>query len=153
MLMPKIIGFILADDVMDTGPNSQQVTSLVNPRSVLRPQYVPSAFSFAFSISIRDIDLTSFKELKLIIKDPKGNTIQDPITMNMEENPIPKDPSLPSDLVSFTANVSVRNIPLEMNGIYQLNTYINDKQLEPQEIPVFVRSTTFLDDKLKNGEN
>lgn len=138
--MPKVTAFMLADDVTGLQVNSdRQVPALVNPHAVLRPKYIPSTFSFSFSICIIDVDVDNPLELKMVIEDPTGAPIQEPLNINVSQKIRIQDDSLPSEYRSITANVSVRNLPLATSGIYYLVPYVNSEPLEKQMIPVFIQ--------------
>ena len=141
--MPQIVSFILADDVAPSGavgPNNTPVPALINPQPVLRPQYIPGTYSFAFSLSVRDIDITQGIKMSLSFEDPDGNKVANSMAVNIPPKSIQEDPEIPSEYRSFTVNISVRNIPFEKTGIYHLTSEINGVTLEKQPIPVFLRS-------------
>lgn len=139
--MPKTIAFVLANDVASfPSASGAQSPALINPIPVLRPKYIPSMFSFAFSISICGVDLSKQIDVKMIIEDPERRVVQEAVRIDIPPQPVIENGSLPKEYRGFTLNVGVRNFPLEKEGVYHLIPYIDGVAMEPQDIPVFIQA-------------
>lgn len=134
--MPKIASFILCDSIENINNSENEVmTKLVSPQIVLRPQYIPSNFSFGMALGISEITLKNQNSMKFTIKSPKGKVIQD-----SGVNPLPiinVEDTLEEKFQGFVINIDIRNLEISEAGIYKLEIFINDQTIGEENIPIF----------------
>ena len=133
--MAKVSMFTLCDSIENVHTPGGVVTHLVAPRTVLRPEFVPSNFSFGVSIGVRDLDFSVPNKVKFIISSPSGKILQESSDINIE---IPHvEDTLPTEHQGFSINIDVRNLSVPEEGVYSFVLIVNDNPLETQEIPIF----------------
>ena len=137
--MPKINMFIVCDSVNNIPVNDNgSVMQLISPRVALRPPIIPGAYSFGVAVGVRGIDLKVPTRVRYTITDPEDKIIFD--TGDTELPPAPAPDSMPFDYQGFLITTDVRNVVVNADGLYKFNLFINEEQLEPQEVPIFKRA-------------
>lgn len=135
-IMANVTSFMIGNATQafpdESGAINQQLTGLV---TVLRPQYIPSNYSFALAIGIRDIDLKEQNSLHLVIKSPS-----DKVAIDFGETILPiidKPDTLPKAYGGFLLCTDVRNMSVTEEGVYHLDISINGRVISTEEIPIF----------------
>lgn len=137
--MAKLTCFMICDSVKNIpGPDGKFQTTLVAPQMVLRPQIIPSNFSFAIAFGISDINLNEANKLKFTITNPEGKIIE-----NQGEVELPVisviDDQLPRIYQGFTINIDVRNLLISVEGEYKFTVYVNGENIGERSIPAYKR--------------
>ena len=134
--MVRITSFIMSDGVMNIPDQNGQVTQVLSrPLQILRPQFIPSAFSFCFAVGVSGIDLTAENNvIKMVITDPEGKEVS-----QFNDISVPTDPNctLPVDDSGCLVCMDVRNIGILMEGKYLLQVKFNEILIGTCEIPVY----------------
>jgi len=137
--MEKLVYFMISDSLQNViQPNNVSVPQLICPLLALRPQFIPSNFSFALTIGIQSVDLYTENKLKITFESPTGE-----ILPNIGEFSLPKeqtkDHRLPTQYRGFVMSIDVRNFPFKIEGCYKFKVYFNDQLLSEQDMPVYIR--------------
>ncbi len=135
--MPKISAFILCDSVNNMPlPDGNSVPTLINPQVVLKPQFIPTTFSFGFSVGILDMKPDIQNKVKLLIMDPEeSKTVQD--LGEIEIYPGLIGQNQPDSFSGCTITASVQNVPIEKQGVYKLSVFVNGQNIGSKDIPIF----------------
>lgn len=138
IFMPEL-AFIVVTEGSQTvmtpdGPNPQ----LMSPLIALRPPVLPTAFSFALSVGVRNVDLTKNNLFQLRICAPNGEEIYAPEPFNLgSESKLPA--RLPEEYRGFVLVVDLRNVMFNTDGCYIIEIYINDVLIGTTKLPVFLK--------------
>lgn len=131
-----VASYMLCDSINNVNlSNGTTVPQLVMPKSVLRPQYIPSTFSFGISVSVWGMDLSKKNTMRFKISDPDGNTIQE-----SNDNELPasvEDSFLPEEYQGFTVSIDIRNLNISKSGVYKFALSINGEEICIKDIPVY----------------
>lgn len=132
----KICSFILCNGI-ETVMNSQggTMSALMGPQVLLQPEFIPTNFSFGFSVGFIGIDLTQENQIKFRIMSPNNEMVMESrnslIPINATEDSIPKE------YRGFNMTTDVRNMVIKMEGIYTLEFFVNDELAGTQEVPIY----------------
>lgn len=138
--MAKITSFIMSEGVINAPDQNGNINQLLSrPLMVLRPQFIPSAFSFCFAVGVSGIDLSQNEnKIRLSIVDPAGEEI---FAFNDVEVPVDHTNTIiPLEHQGCLICIDVRNIKLTMEGAFELHVELNGEVVGICEIPVY-RST------------
>ena len=116
-------------------PQGTVVPQLTLPKTVLRPQFIPSAFSFGIAVGVEGIDLQKNHKMRFKICDPDGNIVQE--SGDNELPALSEDDSLPKEYQGYTLSIDIRNLVINKPGIYVFSLFVNDNEIYSKEIPVF----------------
>lgn len=134
--MPSISMFLACDSVgnitLQPGISSPQLTG---PRSVLRPQYIPGAFSFGLAVGIIGVDTNVQNIARFKITNPGGTVIHD--SGDSVFPPIGINDPMPKEYQGFMLTLDIRNLPIEEEGVYTISLFINGANIGSMGIPVF----------------
>ena len=132
----KVTTFMLCDSINNINlPQGTVVPQLTLPKTVLRPQFIPSAFSFGIVVGVEGMDLQQNHKMKFRIFDPDGAIVQE---SNDNELPaLPRDDSLPKEYQGYTLSIDIRNLNINKSGLYVFALYINGDEVFSKPIPVF----------------
>ena len=134
--MVRITSFIMSDGITNIpDQNGQVIQILSRPLQILRPQFIPSAFSFCFAVGISGINLTEENNvIHLAITDPDGKEVT-----QFNDISVPTDPdsTLPVDDSGCMICMDVRNVSILMEGKYLLQVKFNNELIGTREIPVY----------------
>lgn len=135
--MPKISAFTLCDSVNNMPlPDGNFVPTLINPQVVLKPQFLPTTFSFGFSVGILDMKPDIQNKVRLLIMDPEeSKTVQDLGEIEIYPSLISQNQT--DSFSGCTITASVQNVPLEQQGIYKLRVLVNGQDIGSKDIPIF----------------
>ncbi|MBR6788248.1 MAG: hypothetical protein IKM44_00360 [Clostridia bacterium] len=132
----KITTFMLCDSINNVNlPQGTVVPQLIMPTTVLRPQFIPSAFSFGIVVGVEGMDLQKDHKMRFRITDPDGNIIQESCENVLPA--IPEDSSLPKEYQGYTLSIDIRNLIISKSGLYNFSLFINDEEVCIKSIPVF----------------
>lgn len=132
----KVTTFMLCDAITNVNlPQGTVVPQLTLPKTVLRPQFIPSAFSFGLVVGVEGIDLQKDHKMKFKITDPDGNVIQESGDNDLPA--LPEDDSLPKEYQGYTLSIDIRNLIINKAGLYIFSLSINDEEIYTKQIPVF----------------
>lgn len=137
--MAKISSFVICDTITNvSNGENPQVQALVNPQSILRPEFIPGTFSFGVSIGITGIVSDKPTDIKFEIQNPKGEIIQTSAGVLPVVPVVPGDEKLPNEYRGYQINMDLRNLTIREDGIYKLLIKINKEELS-RDIPIFQR--------------
>lgn len=139
--MAELTAFLITEstqNIVRSGSNDS-VQQLTGPLIALRPQFIPSNFSFSVTFGIRGIDLEKQNILKLTLKRPSGSILHD--LGNVQFPPIHNKDSLPLTYSGFVGGIDFRNLALDEEGCYKLEIYVNGQLVSVQDIPVYKRGS------------
>jgi hypothetical protein len=128
--------FMVCDSVGNTTlqPNVN-VPQLTAPQAVLRPQFIPGNFSFGIAVGVIGVDLNKNNEIQFTIKAPDGKTVQD-----SGKNIFPalnEEDVLPEEYRGLMLTLDIRNLVIEIDGIYTFSLWINDELIGERNIPIY----------------
>lgn len=134
--MPELAAFTICDNVQNVSlPTGQMFPQISSPCIALRPQYIPSNFSFGIVIGIRNANISASNNLCLEIFGPSGE-----ITYNSGGLEIPADhgkSSLPEQYHGFVIILDVRNMPIAIEGCYTVKITLNGSLVSTQSLPIY----------------
>ena len=134
--MPKICSFMICDSSQSiTDEKNNTTQQLVGPTIALRPQFIPTNYSFTVSIGIRDVDLQAKNVMHLALLTPSGKEL-----VNLGESELPitdKDNLLPRENWGFVAGVDFHNVSIAEEGVYRLAVYVNNELIGTLDIPIY----------------
>ena len=137
--MANIVSFVVCDAINNVFPNGEKsVPALVAPQIALRPQFIPSSFSFGAAVGVAGIDLKIENKIRMTISDPEANIIY-----TLGENGLPRisvEDTMPQAFQGFMLAIDIRNLPIQSEGEYEFSLYLNDECIGVQKIPVFKRA-------------
>lgn len=138
VVMANISYFMLFDQLSNVQlPDGQVAMQFTNPQPVLRPQFIPGNYSFAYCLAVRGVDFSKENTVCVRIEDPDCNVVY---KMGEMKSPIAGDEgNLPPEYKGFGINANMHNFAFEKKGVYHLIITINGEDLDPAEIPVFLR--------------
>ena len=139
----KVKQIIFSEDVIDIKTdqaglevkNEAPKMAIVNPTLSFMPPFIPTTFSFSAvimmqgapkdntAIKIELVNETNHKTLFSVISNIPGN--------------IQRNTSIPDDFAGLNMNVPLKNIPLETEGSYLFNIYLNDEPSFSEELKIF----------------
>ncbi len=138
--MPKLVNFMICDTINNVvDANGRNTTNLVNPLMVLRPQVIPSGYSFGISFGVADIDLNKVNKLGFSITNPNGDIVEELAEADFPAA-IPVDSNLPSKYQGLTISIDIRNMMISVEGEYVFTVFINGEKIEEIIIPAYKRS-------------
>ena len=128
--------FMLCDAINNVNsPQGTVVSQLISPRTVLRPQFIPSAFSFGISIGIEGVDLHKNNKISFKILDPDGNLLQ-----ASEDNELPatkNEDTLPTEYQGYVLSIDIRNLIIKKSGLYVFSLSLNGEEICSKNIPIY----------------
>lgn len=139
--MPKLTSFMICDainnmPIKQADGKINNVPALFAPVQALRPQFVPGNFSFGIAVGISDIDLNVSNKMLIRIKNPNDKIVHD--SGIKEIPPAPHiDNKLPKEYQGFIMCIDIRNLSIDVEGIYIFELFLNDELMEKKEIPIF----------------
>lgn len=134
----KISTFILCNSIENTqSTQGASVPCLVGPQVILRPDYIPTNFSFGFSIGITGMNLKQDNTFSFLVKSPEGEPIMNSNISRVPANPV--DDPVPEEYSGILVTTDVRNMVVDKEGVYSLEFYVNDNLIGKQDIPIFKR--------------
>jgi len=131
--MPEISTFMYA---LNTGRDEQDNLVIRAPLNVIKPPYIPGAFSFSVVFGITGLDQTRQQALEVIFKSIEGQVIQ-----KIGPFPLPSADQLPKDNVppkykGIVANIDMQNILFEKPGEYVTEVFVDGEKLESKPVMV-----------------
>lgn len=135
--MAKLTMFMLCDQIKNN-TSEADVSELVAPQVVLRPQFIPGALSFGIGIGVRDVDLKKESKISFTISDPDGVVIQDSGSNTFPA--INYTDTIPAEYQGLLLNMDIRNMVIQSEGVYMLALYINGEVAGTHEIPIFKKA-------------
>lgn len=137
-MKPIISGFMFFDDIEQL-PNAGGAPGaslhLINPQNVIRPQFIPSGYSFAVAFSLLQIDPKKEHILSFKFRNPKGEYVLNAENINVAKNSA-FDDNLPKEAAGLMFNFNFRNVPLTEEGVYVGLVYVDDELIG--EFPLHV---------------
>lgn len=108
-----------------------------NPNFVVHPPCIPSAFTFATVIGIRELSTSEPSSLRVRVIDPEGKVIHDSgiAQLHTVEN---RRVAGHGRYEGAIMGHAIQNLFLDNEGIYQLACEVNGEVLTPQKVPVFL---------------
>ena len=137
--MAKAVSFVICDSIQNVpGPQGELVPTIVAPQIALRPQFIPSYFSFAMALGVSDIDLRAENRMRLVILNPEGESIHD--TGDSALPQVEDQDVLPREYQGFIANMDIRNLAILSEGEYKFVSYVNGDCIGEYGVPIFKRA-------------
>lgn len=136
-MMAKLVAFLISENTQNVpklGTNDT-VPQITSPVIALRPQVIPTNFSFAITFGVADIDMSQKNTLRLVLKRPSGAILQDFGTAELCE--MQSTDTLPLEYSGFIGSVDFRNTLIDEEGCYRIELYINGELIGERYIPIF----------------
>lgn len=134
--MPSISMFLVCDSINNITPQPNiTIPQLVGPQSVLRPQFIPSTFSFGLAVGVAGVDSNVQNVIRFTISNPEGAIIHD--SGDNVFPPIGFDDTMPKEYQGFMMSLDIRNLLIEKEGAYSFTLYVNNTEIGRKEIPIF----------------
>ena len=138
--MAKIVSFVVCDLINNMpADNMGVIPSIVAPQIALRPQVIPSNFSFGIAVGIADMNLQITNKVRFTVADPDGNIVHD-----SGESDLPAAPemdTLPQQYQGFMMCIDIRNLLVQSEGAFTFSFYLNNDCIGVQRVPVYKRAT------------
>ena len=116
-------------------PDGASVFQGLNPVMVLRPNFIPTNFSFACTFAIQNMDLQADYNIVILIKDSNDAEIA------RNESVIPKDYKsdsyLPKQYNGYIFNMNLHNVVFVKEDAYRFVIYLNGEFCGERIIPVY----------------
>lgn len=135
--MVKVVYFFVCDSISNEPRGGRSVLTITAPQISLRPQVLPSNFSFGVAAGVVGVDAEKKNTIQFKIMAPNGKMVHD-----TKETPLPtgeKDNKLPEEWQGMMMAFDIRNLLFEEEGIYRFNLYVNGNLLEEHLVPVYRR--------------
>lgn len=134
--MAKVSLFAFAAGVVPGQTAQGPMMQVINPTQVLVPPYLPGTFSFSIVLGIRDFDVSVEHNLKVEFVERVSKTIKFKVDDKLQ--PIPNNPNvtLPSEFQGFTSGLSLQNVDLRSEGIYDAVIYFDGNEIYKNEVYV-----------------
>ena len=134
--MPSISMFLVCDSINNITPQPNvNIPQLMGPQCVLRPQYIPGAFSFGLAVGVIGIDSSAENSIRFTISDPDKRIVQD--SGKNVFPPLGNDDTMPKEYQGFMLSLDIRNLPVEKEGVYTFTLYVNDIEIGSNIIPIY----------------
>ncbi|MDD6441889.1 MAG: hypothetical protein PUG71_07270 [bacterium] len=133
--MAKLSMFMLCNAINNLQQANGSIPQLIGPQTVLRPQFVPSNFSFGIAVGVTDVNLHESYRIRFTIADPDGKVVHD--SGESDFPAIEKADTLPVEYQGFALSIDIRNLIVEKEGAFKFNLFINGKVVGEHEIPIF----------------
>ncbi len=131
--MPSISMFVVCESV--SPQLNSNIPQLSGPQCVLRPQIIPSTFSFGLAVGVVGVDPNLQNTIRFTISNPKGAIIQN--SGDAVFPPVGIDDTMPKEYQGFMLSLDVRNLLIEESGIYTFTLYVNNMEIGSRDIPIF----------------
>lgn len=105
--------------------------------TVLRPEFVPGAFSFSIIFSILDIDIKTNGKIQIIFKDNSNKEVINTGEIIIPPIPREEEDPLPAEYVGYNLSMDFRNVVFETNGNYAMEVYYNNELIGTN--PIYVK--------------
>lgn len=135
--MAKLVSFCICDSIENVVQGGHPVLKVVFPQVSLRPQTLPSNFSFGVVVGVIGVDIEKSNAVQFKVMAPNGEVVHD-----SHETLLPvakRDEKLPEEWQGFMLCADVRNLFIRENGIYKFSFYVNGRLLEEHEVPIYGR--------------
>lgn len=137
--MARLTQFILCEKIENiVAANGQQISSLVNPLAFLRPQLLPSAFSFGVSIGVQGVEVSRPCEISISLLDSNGAALGN--TLEATLPPPAQEIGIPDEELGFVINLDMHNALLRTPGKYSFEVRVNGVAIGSREFGVYLRS-------------
>jgi len=134
--MAEIATFMICDGVQIPAPAMASAPSLIAPNIALRPDFIPSNYSFGLSVGVRGVNTSMSNHFRLIIRDPQGGEVH---AFQHECPPEPTKDALPEEYRGFIFSLDLRNVPLTVEGCYTVTILVNHEEAGTRLLPVYVK--------------
>lgn len=136
--MAELATFVVCDGVQNlTIPGGGAIPQITAPTIALRPQFLPSNFSFGLSIGLRDVNIRNENIFQLTIVRPDGSVAHDSGPIHMP--PSTNDSTLPDKFQGAILTMDLRNVALTIEGCYEVHIFLNNALISSQPLPVYIR--------------
>ena len=113
--MPSIVSYVICDGIQNIPMQGGGVAPhLIAPTLAIRPQSLPTNFSFGLSIGIQDVDINVQNTFQVKIFSPAGTLIHDSLINTISPSPI--DNKLPEKYRGIVIAADLRNVYLSEVG-------------------------------------
>ncbi len=139
--MAKLSYFMICDTMNNVPmPGGTLGLNITNPQLVLTPKYIPGNYSFCVVVGVQDVKptdpSTNAIKLKFELLTPKGKLLQ----QSVADLPMVNMQKVPEQYQGFLMSFDLRNLPIEEEGAYVLNLYVDDVLIGNKEIPIYKKS-------------
>lgn len=127
--MPYISTFIYCENIQNENTPNGPKMHIIEPMHIMTPAFIPSMFSFCIVFGILNIQLDRRHILRYVFKG--AETDQPPI-IDTGEIVLPiqeKKGNLPDDMNGIMMNMDFRNIPLQYEGSYNSEIFVDGTSL------------------------
>ena len=134
--MARVSSFVVCNSINSfSSPENGMISNIISPQIVLRPQFIPSDYSFGIAIGVIDIDLKQSNSMRFVIKDPDGEIINESGASELPADN--RENTLPKEYQGYMICIDIRNLSVKKEGEYEFVFYINGKEIGTKEIPIF----------------
>lgn len=135
--MAKVKLFMFSEAIHpELSADGKLIQTMKNPIPVLRPQFIPSNYSFGLAFSIQELDIHADNHLRITIYDPSINLIYDSNDTSIKSSDLD---TLPTEQQGFMICADFRNVILKEEGIYLIKIILNGESIYEHDLPVYVK--------------
>ena len=132
--MVKISMFMLCDALSLV---KSQMT-LISPKPILRPHFIPGNFSFSLCIGMSGIRPTTQTKIGFYITDPHGDVVHKFYSIPFEKDA--KEEDIPLEAQSIMLAMDIRNIPVKLEGEYKFVLYVDGQEADSHGFYIYKKS-------------
>lgn len=124
----QISTFVYSEDSFGEPIPEGQRLHLVNPQNVFRPIFIPSMFSFSFTIGFIGVDTLQEHKMRIIFSNPDGSKQ----LIDTGEIAIPKnekEDDIPVEMRGLMMNMGFKNVAFEVEGIYRTEVFFDGERI------------------------
>lgn len=134
--MVRVTSFLICESIANVPtPDGGMVTHLTGPTIALRPINIPSNYSFVLTFAIQGIGAEPSINIRIVIEDPDGKTVQDTGDQELINPNFPDE--MPADYGGAIINLGANNVAFNKEGCYKIKVYAKDTVIYRHELPVF----------------
>lgn len=143
--MPRLSSFVycLSIDKPNGGQGPASARGLL---SMLRPQFIPGAFSFSIAFSIMGLGEEPEDTTVRIVFHKRGEqeALVDSAPIAIPREILnARDKNIPDDFQGMDLTMDIRNVPFHTEGIYETDVYLNGELLD--SAPIYVKGEEHLE--------
>lgn len=137
-MKPKITSFIFSEDTEQAINHGTKgnVLHIVNPLHIIRPQFIPSGYTFSVTFGVKGLDPDSEHKIRFRLLTPSGSSAMDTNDISLPKN-TGFDRLLPLELNGLMINLDFRNVALREIGEYKGVVLVNDEVIGDYPLDVY----------------
>lgn len=141
-MKPIITSFIFSEDTEQAfNPGAKgNILHIVNPLHLIRPQFIPSAYTFSITFGLKGLDPDSEHNIRFQLLTPSGSSAMDTNDISLPKN-TGFDRNLPKDVNGLMLNLDFRNVALREIGEYKGIVFVNNEAIGNYPLDVYPEET------------